>query len=95
MIPFSIYKHHSGRLYLLLFVANIHSDKWPPMAVYVDKGGKFWCRPVAEFEGKFVFLGDAASDFVCLKQMELVAKSFKFFEFKQEFKAKLRRRLAR
>lgn len=94
MTPFSIYKHHSGRLYLLLFVANIHSDKWPSMAVYVDKGGKFWCRPVSEFEEKFVF-EEAGAAISCYKLLNLIQWNFKLVDFRQRFRAKMRRRLER
>lgn len=57
--PFQFYRHHSGRLYLLLFVVNSESYnevKFPTLAVYVGRdedGFKFWARPVSQFMEKF------------------------------------------
>ena len=57
--PFQFYRHHSGRLYLLLFVVNSESYdevKFPTLAVYVgrdQKGFRFWARPVNQFKEKF------------------------------------------
>ncbi len=57
--PFQFYRHHSSRLYLLLFVVNSESydnKKFPTLAVYVgrdDDGFKFWARPIEQFTEKF------------------------------------------
>ena len=57
--PFQFYWHHSGRLYLLLFVVNTWStdkDKFPSLAVYVGRDEEkfaFWARPVEHFTEKF------------------------------------------
>ena len=64
--PFSIYRHHSGRLYFFIGVANKHStntDKFPPLAVYIGVGNfRMWARPVEEFADpeKFTFHADVS-----------------------------------
>jgi len=57
--PFQFYRHHSGRLYLLLFVVNSESyndSKFPTLAVYAGRSNgmfRFWARPVEQFQEKF------------------------------------------
>lgn len=52
----TLYRHHSGRLYLTLQHSNIrqpsHPD-FPPMITYRDQEGYVYSRPVSEFEEKF------------------------------------------
>ena len=55
----SIWRHHSGRLYVILMVTNIESNdqtKFPTTVVYQGhENGKRWSRPVEAFiaDGKF------------------------------------------
>jgi hypothetical protein len=48
----SRWRHHSGRVYVVLMVTNEASDrqdKFPTTAVYQGNNGKRWSRPVSEF----------------------------------------------
>ena len=47
----SVWKHHSGRLYTVLFMTNIDEDdpKYPRTVVYVGANGKLWSGPLNDW----------------------------------------------
>ena len=51
----SRWRHHSGRVYVILMITNIDSsnpDKFPVTAVYQGENGKRWSRSVDVFTGE-------------------------------------------
>lgn len=55
-----VYRHHSGRLYIVKDIANMQSsDKFPLMAIYVGEDNTLWARPAADFVApRFVLTND-------------------------------------
>lgn len=56
-----VYKHHSGRLYVISDIANLShpSDKFPVMAIYVGEDNSKWARPAVDFVApRFVLTND-------------------------------------
>ena len=59
-----IVRHHSGRVYSVLHVANLHAtdnEKFPVTVIYRGANGHVWSRPVAEFVGRFTVLFDGTN----------------------------------
>lgn len=62
--PGTVFRHHSGRVYTLIAVANVEStdqEKFPLTAVYQGSNGKTWSRPMKDFVKKFTVLFDGTS----------------------------------
>lgn len=61
--PGMVLRHHSGRVYTVVDIANEGSDKpeFPPMVYYIGANGQRWSRPLAEFEGRFTVLYDGTN----------------------------------
>ena len=60
--PRSIWRHHSGRCYTIIILANEHStdlDKFPVYPVYQGSNGRVWTRPVKDFMEKMKWVCDA------------------------------------
>ena len=53
-------RHHSGRVYTVLEIANAAhpSEKFPRMVVYMGANGNVWARDETEFLEKFTVLFD-------------------------------------
>lgn len=58
-----VYRHHSGRVYTVLDIANraAPSAKFPPTVVYMGTNGNTWARPAGEFAEKFTALYDGTN----------------------------------
>jgi len=59
-----VIRHHSGRVYSVLHVANVHGTdaaRFPVTIVYRGANGFVWSRPASEFEGKFTVLFDGTN----------------------------------
>tara|TARA_B100002019_G_C20887708_1_gene411890 strand:+ start:185 stop:397 length:213 start_codon:yes stop_codon:yes gene_type:complete len=50
-----VYKHHSGKKYILLGISNLEATKesYKKDAFYIDEDNVLWSRPVEEFEKGF------------------------------------------
>ncbi|ESQ85441.1 hypothetical protein AEAC466_04560 [Asticcacaulis sp. AC466] len=61
--PGQVYRHHSGRVYTVLYLANasVISDRFPITVVYIGANGNVWSRPLAQFLEKFELLHDGKS----------------------------------
>jgi hypothetical protein len=50
--PGSLWKHHSGRIYKVLFLTNerdSRQDKYPRTVVYEGENGKRWSGPLSDW----------------------------------------------
>lgn len=58
----NVLRHHSGRVYSVLALANTAhpSEKFPVAVVYQGANGEVWSRPLSEFDGKFTVLFDGS-----------------------------------
>jgi hypothetical protein len=59
-----VIRHHSGRVYSVLHIANTHGkdlSRFPATVVYRGANGHVWARPAAEFDGKFTVLFDGTN----------------------------------
>jgi len=56
----TVCRHHSGRVYTVLEIANTEhsSEKFPKMVVYMGANGNIWTRKESEFSKKFTVLFD-------------------------------------
>jgi len=47
----SQWRHHSGRFYTVLGIANIENQdiNYPPMIIYVGKNGNLWTKFISNF----------------------------------------------
>jgi hypothetical protein len=57
----SVWRHHTGRMYRVVAVANQHSndpDKYPIMITYVDINGRYWAKDVTRFLNSMTEAGD-------------------------------------
>lgn len=50
--PGSIYQHHNGRVYRVMFITNLssRSDAHPPDVVYAGRNGHLWSRPLSDWD---------------------------------------------
>lgn len=53
-------RHHSGRIYTILEIANSSapSDRFPKTVVYMGANGNIWAREESEFLEKFTVIFD-------------------------------------
>lgn len=60
--PGCVCRHHSGRVYTIIAIANeAHpSEKFPISVVYQGANGEIWTRPLAQFVEKFTVLFDGS-----------------------------------
>lgn len=59
-----VIRHHSGRVYSVLHVANTHGTdeaRFPVTIVYRGANGHVWARAASEFDGKFTVLFDGST----------------------------------
>lgn len=50
--PGSIWRHHSGRIYTVLYIANDVPDPKPqylPAVVYLGENGRIWSGPLSDW----------------------------------------------
>lgn len=62
--PGAVCRHHSGRVYTVLFVTNDVPDprpEFPVTVVYMGANGKVWSRPLVLFSEKFEVLYDGTN----------------------------------
>jgi hypothetical protein len=53
------WRHHTGRIYVFIFIANEESTKpeYPPTVVYKGiSNGKIWTRPLSDWSRSFTKL---------------------------------------
>lgn len=61
--PGVVCRHHSGRVYDVMFIANDVPDprpEFPVTVVYMGADGKVWARPLATFRKKFEVVYDGS-----------------------------------
>lgn len=47
----SVWRHHSGRLYTVILIANQpDNDRYPVTVVYQGENGKVWARPASDWD---------------------------------------------
>ena len=57
--PGVVLRHHSGRVYTVLHIANFGGgSKFPETAVYQGANGEIWARPLEQVREKFTVLYD-------------------------------------
>jgi hypothetical protein len=62
--PGIVCRHHSGRVYTVLAIANNVSnprDGFPVTVQYLGANGQYWSRPLSEFAEKFTILFDGTN----------------------------------
>lgn len=56
----SVWRHHSGRIYTVLFLVNEpmgKEDKYPRTVVYIGANGKLWCGPLHDWHRRMTQIG--------------------------------------
>ena len=53
--PGSRWEHHNGKIYRVLCLTNVNSDRaeFPPTVVYEDNNRRRWTRPLSEWHRSF------------------------------------------
>lgn len=57
---YSRWRHHSGRIYTVMFIANTHSDKpnYPETVVYYGENQRIWTGPLSDWHRRMTKLED-------------------------------------
>lgn len=58
-VPYSKWKHHSGRVYTVLFIANDVDDpkpEYPPTVVYQGENSKYWAGKLDDWHRRMTLI---------------------------------------
>lgn len=56
--PGQLWRHHTGRIYTVLFIANEVDgpSRYPRSVVYIGPNGKIWCGELVDWHRRMTFI---------------------------------------